>query len=235
MTVQFLAVARRCRSTSPNGAAARLSPKASLAWRPGEGWRVTLSAGQAYRFPTVSELYQAVASGPAIFVPDPDLRPERARSAELAVERSFANGRVRLSLFNERIRDALISQTSPAPGAASSRTSRRCAPAASKLVFDWRTRSRRARSVGQPDPGRPRDRRRDPAFPAAEGKDIPQVPRRRATLVATYHAGERASLHPRRAATPAARSGRSTIRTSSPTPIRASTAIWCSTPARRFG
>jgi iron complex outermembrane receptor protein len=34
----------------------------------------------------------------------------------------------------------------------------------------------------------------DPAFPAAEGKDIPQVPRRRATLVATYRLGDRASF-----------------------------------------
>jgi iron complex outermembrane receptor protein len=35
---------------------------------------------------------------------------------------------------------------------------------------------------------------RDPAFPAAEGKLIPQVPRRRATLVATWHGPGDAAL-----------------------------------------
>jgi iron complex outermembrane receptor protein len=34
----------------------------------------------------------------------------------------------------------------------------------------------------------------DPAFPVAQGKDLPQVPRRRATLVATWRESERASL-----------------------------------------
>jgi iron complex outermembrane receptor protein len=34
----------------------------------------------------------------------------------------------------------------------------------------------------------------DPAFPAAEGKDLPQVPRRRATLLLTYQAPGGASL-----------------------------------------
>jgi len=169
------------------------SPKASLAWRPRDGWRVALSAGQAYRFPTVSELYQAVAAGPSILVPDPSLRPERARSAELAIERSFADGRIRLSLFNERIRDALISQTSPAQVSFVQNI-----PAVRtrglELVFDWRRAFlpglELAGSITLADP----EIVSDPAFPAAQGKDIPQVPRRRATLVATWRAGERAAF-----------------------------------------
>jgi iron complex outermembrane receptor protein len=36
--------------------------------------------------------------------------------------------------------------------------------------------------------------RSDPAFPAAEDKDLPQVPRRRATLVATYRVDPRLSF-----------------------------------------
>jgi iron complex outermembrane recepter protein len=35
---------------------------------------------------------------------------------------------------------------------------------------------------------------RDPAFAAAQGKDLPQIPRRRATLVATWHESERTAL-----------------------------------------
>ena len=156
-----------------------------------------MSAGQAYRFPTVSELYQAVATGPAITVPDPDLRPERARSAELAVERGFANGRVRLSLFDERIRDALISQTRRSCRARDLfsfvQNIPRVRTRGLEAVFDWSDRLAGS-TCRAASPWRTPRSSRDPAFPAAEGKDIPQVPRRRATLVATYHAGERAAF-----------------------------------------
>ncbi len=87
------------------------SPKASVEWIAAPDWSVRLSTGQAYRFPTVGELYQAITTGSTLSSPNPDLRPERARSIELAVERRTADGSVRVSLFNEVIRDALISQT----------------------------------------------------------------------------------------------------------------------------
>jgi iron complex outermembrane receptor protein len=176
----------------PELSRAALSPKAALSWRPAAGWRVTLSAGEAYRFPTVTELYQAVASGPSIVIPDPHLRPERARSEELALERSFGDSHIRLSLFNERIRDALISQTSPAlvsfvQNVAGVRTH------GAELVLDWRDILPRLDLSGSVTLAAPRIVS-DPGLPGAEGKDIPQVPRRRATLLATYRAGTRASF-----------------------------------------
>jgi iron complex outermembrane receptor protein len=193
-------------STSPALAASQpvrsadaFSPKLSLAWRPGRGWRVMLSAGQAYRFPTVSELYQAVTTGPTITVPDPRLRAERARSEELAVERGFGDSHVRLSLFNERIRDALISQSAPlVPGSATLFSYVQNIPQVRtyglEAAFDWRDALIPGLDLsGSLTLANPRIVS-DPAFAAAEGKDIPQVPRRRATLVATYHAGERAAF-----------------------------------------
>ncbi len=176
-----------------------VSPKATLAWRPAEGWQATLSAGQAYRFPTVSELYQAIATGPTVTVPNPNLGAERARSAELAVERRWTNGRVRVSLFGERIRDALISQTAPlVPGSSQLFSYVQNIPAVRtygiEAVFEWRDALlpglELTGSVTLADP----EIVSDPAFPAAEGKDIPQVPRRRATLVATWHMGDRAAF-----------------------------------------
>jgi iron complex outermembrane receptor protein len=95
----------------PSRTAQGLSPKASLRWQPSREWTVTLSAGRALRFPTVSELYQAISTGPTITVPNPDLNPEKATSAELAIERRIEGGRVRLSFFHERIDDALVSQS----------------------------------------------------------------------------------------------------------------------------
>ncbi|HEV7820158.1 MAG TPA: TonB-dependent receptor, partial [Burkholderiales bacterium] len=94
----------------------KLSPKASLTWTANADWRVTTSYGTAYRFPTVTELYQAVTVSGIVFTPNPNLRPERAHSGELAIERAVTNGRVRLSLFQENLADALISQNSTIPG-----------------------------------------------------------------------------------------------------------------------
>ncbi len=100
----------------PNLDSSKFSPKTSLAWEANRDWRVTASYGTAFRFPTVTELYQAVNSGATIVTPNPNLRPERAYSGELAMERAVENSRVRVSLFQENLSDALISQNSTIPG-----------------------------------------------------------------------------------------------------------------------
>jgi iron complex outermembrane recepter protein len=146
-----------------------------------------------------ASLYQAIATGPGITVPGPRLKPERARSEELAVQYANALGHVRLSLFNESIRDALIAQTAPlAPGSATLfsfvQNIPRTRAKGIELAFDRRDLLvpglELQGSITLTDP----EVVRDPAFARAQGKDLPQVPRRRATLVATYHAGTRASF-----------------------------------------
>jgi len=102
--------------SQPGLSASKFSPKASLAWEVGRDLQATLSYGTAYRFPTVSELYQAVTVSGVVFTPNPNLRPEKARSTELALERITAGGRVRASFFYEGLTDALISQNSTIPG-----------------------------------------------------------------------------------------------------------------------
>ena len=102
--------------SQPTLTSAKFSPKASLAWEAHAGLRVTASYGTAYRFPTVSELYQAVTVGGVVFTPNPNLRPERAYSGELALERAIEKGRVRVSLFQENLADALIAQNSTISG-----------------------------------------------------------------------------------------------------------------------
>jgi len=183
-------------ASQPRLSRSAASPKATLRWLPAQHWSVALSAGQAWRFPTVSELYQAIATGPTLTVPDPDLRPERARSEELAVAWSNPAGHVRLSLFNEAIADALISQTAPLVAGSGTLFSfvqnvPRVRTRGVELAFDRRLGAfDLSGSATLADPKVVRD----PAFPAAEGKDLPQVPRRRATLVATWHPDDKTSL-----------------------------------------
>jgi iron complex outermembrane receptor protein len=102
----------------PNRSASGVSPKATLSWNVAQDWRLTGSVGKAIRFPTVSELYQIVSTGSTFASPNPDLKPERALSGELAIERAVDGGSLRVSLFRETTHDALISQTSTLAGVA---------------------------------------------------------------------------------------------------------------------
>ena len=171
--------------------ASTLSPKASLAWQVSSTWKITGSWGIAYRMPTVTELYQAITTGTVLTVPNPNLKPERASSYELAAEHRTDKGLVRLSLFEEDMRNALLSQSAPLlPG--------------SPTLFSFvqnvdRTRARGLEFVvDQYDAFIPGlelsgsltavDARitADSAFAAAVNKFIPQVPKLRANVMATY-------------------------------------------------
>ncbi|HET8749627.1 MAG TPA: TonB-dependent receptor [Sphingomicrobium sp.] len=182
----------------PSRTAQGLSPKASLRWQPSRKWTVTLSGGRALRFPTVSELYQAVSTGPTITVPNPDLEPENAISGELAIERHLAGGHVRLSFFHESVKDALVSQSAPlVPGSTTLfrfvQNIGRTRTDGIELAFDKRNLLPRFDLSGSVTLANPKTVS-DPVFPAAEGKLIPQVPRRKATLVATWRPTDSLSL-----------------------------------------
>ena len=97
----------------------RYSPKGSLQWTPDNDWTITGSVELANRFPTVRELYNlsTISSTGVVANPNPNLRPEVALSKELSFERKIGpDGMVRLSLFDEEVRDAIISQQVFIPG-----------------------------------------------------------------------------------------------------------------------
>ena len=95
----------------PSLSSTDFSPKTSLSWDASNDWRVTGSVGQATRYPTVIELYQLVTVGTALTNPNPNLKPEDVFSGELAFEKIIPDGKARVSLFNENVHNALISQT----------------------------------------------------------------------------------------------------------------------------
>ena len=97
----------------PEVTASNLSPKAKLEWTAAPAWTVTASLGQAYRYATAAELYQLVSTGTTFTSPSPDLKPDNVLAAELAVEHATGAGRVRVSLFQDDIHDAIVSQFLP--------------------------------------------------------------------------------------------------------------------------
>jgi iron complex outermembrane receptor protein len=176
-----------------------VSPKAAIVWTPWSGWSFKGSVGVAYRFPTVTELYQAVTVGTLLQVPNPDLRPERALSSEVSAERSWDGGSVRISLFDERIRDALLSQTAPLPAGSTT--------LASYVQNVGRTHARGVELVlDKKDvliPGLELsgwvtyvDGRitQDAMLPSAVGRNLPQLPHWRGALTATWAATPKLDL-----------------------------------------
>ena len=97
--------------SQPGLASTNFSPKASLSYDPNKDWNITANFGEAYRYPTVLELYQNVTVGSTITVANPFLKPEQDFTGELNIERHSNDGRVRLTLFRERTNDAIIAQT----------------------------------------------------------------------------------------------------------------------------
>ncbi|TPG55276.1 TonB-dependent receptor [Sphingomonas glacialis] len=167
----------------------KVSPKAALAYAIDPHLTARLSFGQAWRFPTVGELYQIVTT-PVASVPNPTLRPERARSLELALERQDSRGTLRLALFNEVIKDALISQTGPLAvtpvqvGTYVQNVDETRARGAEVSV----TRTNIVRRIDVSGSVTYADAitSKNAVLPAAVGKLLPSVPRWKATAVATW-------------------------------------------------
>ena len=91
------------------------SPKLSVSYLSIDNWLFKASVGKGVRFPTVSELFQGSISGTTIVNNNPTLKPERSYAKELTAERDFdlgtANGTVRVSLFEDDVKDTILSQT----------------------------------------------------------------------------------------------------------------------------
>ncbi len=89
-----------------------LSPKVAIAWQPAKGWNARFSLAEAYRFPTIGELFQgSIGATGSITNSDPNLRPERDLAKDLTIERTLAAGLLRLSFFEEDVRRAILNQT----------------------------------------------------------------------------------------------------------------------------
>ena len=95
----------------PGLSSTNFSPKASLSYDPNKDWNITANFGEASRYPTVAELYQNITVGGVATFANPDLTPEQDLNGELNIERHWSDGRIRLTLFEERTNNAIISQT----------------------------------------------------------------------------------------------------------------------------
>ena len=88
-----------------------LSPKAAVSYQARPDLVFKASTGRAVRMPTVAELYGATSTANSQFINDPNLKPESSQTSELTGELEVAHGLLRLTFFAETTRNALYSQT----------------------------------------------------------------------------------------------------------------------------
>jgi len=94
-----------------NASEQHFSPKASLSFDVSDDLTLRASVGRAYRFPTVSELFQGQINGSSIVNNNPNLKPEDDLSKELTAEWAHWNGIFRFSLFQDDVKNTIFSQT----------------------------------------------------------------------------------------------------------------------------
>jgi len=112
--------------SQPDASQLKFSPKGKLTWKSTEHLETGFAIAKAYRFATVTELYQTTTtpsgSGSNLIQANPNLQPENALSSELSNIYHFDGGKVRLSAFQEQIKNAIYTQTTIAPNGAGTST-----------------------------------------------------------------------------------------------------------------
>ncbi|MBI5862115.1 MAG: TonB-dependent receptor [Rhodocyclales bacterium] len=176
-------------------AQSNFSPKLSLAFQAAPDWLLRGSLGKAYRYPTVSEMFQSISLPGSVKFNDPNLKPEHVLSSEFTAEKSFANALWRTSLFWEDKRDALISQTdvTVTPTISSiqnvDRVRTRGLETSMQANDLWIRGLDLSGSITYTDSFILKDARN----PGLEGTKQPRIPDWRATLVGIYRASDRLS------------------------------------------
>jgi iron complex outermembrane receptor protein len=166
------------------------SPKAALAYRASDDWTLKASTGRAVRNPTAAELFQGSIVDGKIINTDPTLRAEKSWTSELTAERHLERGSLRATVFHEDTRDALYSQPLTAivntvQNVGKIRTTGlELAGQADEVLVHGLSLSGSATYANSKIVG-------NDSFPASVGKLQPRVPEWRATLLASYHVGDR--------------------------------------------
>jgi iron complex outermembrane receptor protein len=89
-----------------------VSPKASAVYRLDQGTVIKGAIGKAFRAPNLSDMYSTYGTS-TIYWSNPDLKPEKATTAELGAEHGFATGTLlRAVIYRSNISDLIYSSTS---------------------------------------------------------------------------------------------------------------------------
>ena len=176
------------------------SPSAGLVWQATPAWRVRAAAQQAFRRPTLNELYRPFRAGSVVTEANAALRTERVTSAELGADYTTHDLTLGAAVFCNELHDAVGNVTlargpgtfplfgTLAPGGIGRQRLNldRLRVRGLELSADWRaaaTLTFNASFLYDDTVVR-----RASVAPALEGKRLAQVPRHSATVGASWHA-----------------------------------------------
>jgi iron complex outermembrane receptor protein len=174
-------------------ASLNLSPKLALQKATDDNWIYKAAIGRAYRYPTVTELFQSINTGSTLSINNPDLKPETTNSTELTAEKTLDNGALRVSLFNENLHNALYSQRTTVDGVSVSAITNVDHVRTNGLTFAFQHTDVLIKGLdmnGSVTYARARTIKNS-LVPATEGKVYPGVPDWRATWVGTYRPSDK--------------------------------------------
>lgn len=172
------------------------SPKASLAFLASDEVTMRLSVARAYRFPTVSELFQGTFNGIALVNNDPNLKPENDLSRELSTEWTREHGVARFTVYRSDTRDTLFSQTNTTvfPTVTNVQNVGRVRSRGAEAAWDgsgwWLEALDLSANVAYVQATTVENRQN----PASVGKQFYRVPKWRSNFVATYRTSPSTSV-----------------------------------------
>lgn len=91
------------------------SPKLALAFNATDSLLLKLSYGRGVRFPNVEELYNGTVTATSVTLSDPDLEAETSDAIELSAEQEWDRQHLRVSLFHDDVKDAILRQSTSDP------------------------------------------------------------------------------------------------------------------------
>lgn len=169
------------------------SPKLSISYQASKDWAYRASFGQGVRYPTVAEIFQVINLPNNVKQNDPNLKPEKVRSAELVAETNLSKGSLRTSFFFEDKRDALISQsdTTVIPNISSIQNVDKVRTYGIEAVLGLNDALVNGLDLNGSVTYTNSTIVANSRNPGLVDTDQPRIPAWRATMVATYHANER--------------------------------------------
>jgi len=172
--------------------ASGVSPKLSLSHFASDDWLLRASFGRGVRFPTVSELFQGTVRPDTIVVNDPGLKPERSNAVELTAIRELGSSSLRVSLFQDDIRDTIFRQNQDIGGGVTVQTVQNVGRVRTRgIEFAYTGRDLLVPGFGlQASLALNRSKTlSNAADPSSEGKHFPRIPTVRASVLASYEHG----------------------------------------------
>ncbi|MBL8429628.1 MAG: TonB-dependent receptor [Dechloromonas sp.] len=167
------------------------SPKLSLSRVLSDEWLVRASYGRGVRFPTVSELFLGSRNTTTniVYRNDAGLRPEINDAKELSFIREVANSNLRVTLFEDDVKDAIFQQTLVGAGVSTIQNVDRVRTRGVETAFQGTDVLIRGFDLQGSLTLAQSQILENKAASATEGNKWPRVPRVRASLFGTYRLG----------------------------------------------